>query len=108
MWMPPWRRVPTLWVSCSTRPARAPSPRSALRNWPRSLPPFVTPVLLFVNESRYECDSCLRNGGGRYQCNFMVMKRRQIAWLATGHGSRPFLRAARIPARRWGERVSTS
>ena len=62
----------------------------------RRLPPFVTPVLLFVNASATEiiaisdqlAGACLQFHGDETPADCL---------LATGHGRRPFIRAARIP-----------
>jgi phosphoribosylanthranilate isomerase len=62
----------------------------------RRLPPFVTPVLLFVNESalniRSACDrlaqACVQFHGDESPADCLA---------ATGGGARPFMRAARIP-----------
>jgi phosphoribosylanthranilate isomerase len=62
----------------------------------RRLPPFVTPVLLFVNESatkiRASCDllSCS-------SLQFHGEESPEQCLTATHHGARPYLRAARIP-----------
>ena len=62
----------------------------------RRLPPFVTPVLLFVNEeTRKILDACARIAAAVVQ--FHGDETLQQCLDATGHGSRPFLRAARIP-----------
>jgi phosphoribosylanthranilate isomerase len=78
----------------------APSPRAVTperaAQLAARLPPFVTPVLLFVNETA-TCDSCQRNGGRAPCCNFMVTRRPSDCWAASGRGARPYLRAARIP-----------
>ena len=62
----------------------------------RRLPPFVTPVLLFVNESAPEiiaisdqlAGACVQFHGDETPADCL---------LATGNGSRPYVRAARIP-----------
>lgn len=62
----------------------------------RRLPPFVTPVLLFVNASATEiiaisdqlAGACVQFHGDETPADCL---------LATGHGRRPFIRAARIP-----------
>ena len=64
----------------------------------RRLPPFVTPVLLFVNASATEiiaisdqlAGACVQFHGDETPADCL---------LATGHGRRPFIRAARIPVR---------
>lgn len=62
----------------------------------RRLPPFVTPVLLFVNESlenvRAACD---RVGNAGLQ--FHGDETPQFCRQASGDGARPYTRAARIP-----------
>lgn len=62
----------------------------------RRLPPFVTPVLLFVNESagnvQAACalvaNACVQFHGDETPAECLA---------ATGNGARPFMRAARIP-----------
>jgi phosphoribosylanthranilate isomerase len=62
----------------------------------RRLPPFVTPVLLFVNAdapgiiavSDHLAGACVQFHGDETPAECL---------LATGHGNRPFIRAARIP-----------
>src|SRR5665647_1289246 len=62
----------------------------------RRLPPFVTPVLLFVNESAANIMSaCTRIAGATVQ--FHGDETPEQCRLATSDGARPFLRAARIP-----------
>ena len=62
----------------------------------RRLPPFVTPVLLFVNESASKIIAlCDQMAGATVQ--FHGEESAQDCLLATGQGARPFLRAARIP-----------
>jgi phosphoribosylanthranilate isomerase len=62
----------------------------------RRLPPFVTPVLLFVNETasnvRAACDLV-----GNAAVQFHGDETPAECLAATGDGARPFLRAARIP-----------
>jgi phosphoribosylanthranilate isomerase len=62
----------------------------------RRLPPFVTPVLLFVNETaanvRAACDAV-----GNAAVQFHGDETPEECLAATGHGARPFIRAARIP-----------
>ena len=78
----------------------APSPRavSAERaaQLARRLPPFVTPVLLFVNETatKIEAASAMVTGS---IVQFHGDETPTDCAEATGHGLRPFLRAARIP-----------
>ena len=62
----------------------------------RRLPPFVTPVLLFVNASAIEIvAACAMIPGAAAQ--FHGDESPQDCTAATGHGQRPYLRAARIP-----------
>ena len=62
----------------------------------RRLPPFVTPVLLFVNESATQiAAACERIAGALVQFHGEETPAQCLA--ATQQGSRPFLRAARIP-----------
>jgi phosphoribosylanthranilate isomerase len=62
----------------------------------RRLPPFVTPVLLFVNETTDKILAvCAKVPGALVQ--FHGDETPQQCRLATSHGARPFLRAARIP-----------
>jgi phosphoribosylanthranilate isomerase len=62
----------------------------------RRLPPFVTPVLLFVNEApenvRAACDLI-----GNAAVQFHGDEGPADCLAATGNGARPFMRAARIP-----------
>ena len=62
----------------------------------RRLPPFVTPVLLFVNE---DCKKIIAacNGVAGATAQFHGDETPQECWLATEQGQRPYLRAARIP-----------
>ena len=60
------------------------------------LPPFVTPVLLFVNAPAIEIiAACAMIAGATVQ--FHGDEEPQDCQQATGHGARPYLRAARIP-----------
>jgi phosphoribosylanthranilate isomerase len=60
------------------------------------LPPFVTPVLLFVNEEASTIlQACARIAAAVVQ--FHGDETLQQCLDATGNGARPFLRAARIP-----------
>ncbi len=60
------------------------------------LPPFVTPVLLFVNEQVTKIQAaCASVAGACIQ--FHGDETPQQCLLATDHGAIPFLRAARIP-----------
>lgn len=62
----------------------------------RQLPSFVTPVLLFVNQSTTKIiAACERVMGSIAQ--FHGDETPEQCLLATGYGARPFLRAARIP-----------
>ncbi len=62
----------------------------------RRLPPFVTPVLLFVNESTTK----IRAAQAKLACSlaqFHGDESPEDCFEASQHGARPFLRAARIP-----------
>lgn len=60
------------------------------------LPPFVTPVLLYVNEDAARIrDDCDRLRGALVQFHGDETEAQCLA--ATGHGARPYMRAARIP-----------
>lgn len=62
----------------------------------RRLPPFVTPVLLFVNEEVGKITvACDKVPGAIAQ--FHGDESPEQCWLASGQGLRPYLRAARIP-----------
>jgi len=62
----------------------------------RRLPPFVTPVLLFVNESAANIiAACADVAGASIQ--FHGEETPEQCWQAAQRGARPFLRAARIP-----------
>ncbi|WP_294772454.1 phosphoribosylanthranilate isomerase [uncultured Rhodoferax sp.] len=62
----------------------------------RRLPPFITPVLLFVNASATEIGAaCALIPGATVQ--FHGDETPQDCLDATGFGARPYLRAARIP-----------
>ena len=62
----------------------------------RRLPPFVMPVLLFVNEDTAKIQAaCARVAAAVVQ--FHGDETPQQCLDATGNGARPFLRAARIP-----------
>lgn len=62
----------------------------------RRLPPFVTPVLLFVNEEPPKVGaSCAMVPGSIAQ--FHGDESPQACWAACSQGQRPYLRAARIP-----------
>jgi phosphoribosylanthranilate isomerase len=60
------------------------------------LPPFVTPVLLFVNEETEKISAaCAQVPGAILQ--FHGDESPQACWAASTQGQRPYLRAARIP-----------
>jgi phosphoribosylanthranilate isomerase len=62
----------------------------------KRLPPFITPVLLFVNASAMEIGAaCAMIAGATVQ--FHGDESPQDCLDATGHGARAYLRAARIP-----------
>ncbi len=62
----------------------------------RRLPPFVTPVLLFVNESATNIIAfCAHIQGATLQ--FHGDESPQQCWEASQNGAHPYLRAARIP-----------
>jgi len=62
----------------------------------KRLPPFVTPVLLFVNESASTIiANCATVAGAIAQ--FHGDESPADCWAASAHGQRPYLRAARIP-----------
>ncbi|MEP6825057.1 MAG: phosphoribosylanthranilate isomerase, partial [Ramlibacter sp.] len=78
----------------------APSPRYVTTEraavLARRLPPFVTPVLLFVNEEATAVlEACARVAGAMVQ--FHGDESPAECLRATGNGVRPFLRAARVP-----------
>lgn len=78
----------------------APSPRGITpqraAELARRLPPFVTPVLLFVNAPATEViAACAEIPAATVQ--FHGDESPQACWAATAEGTRPFLRAARIP-----------
>jgi phosphoribosylanthranilate isomerase len=78
----------------------APSPRfvtpQRAAELARRLPPFVTPVLLFVNEAPSKViAACAYVAGATAQ--FHGEESAQDCLLATHQGARPYLRAARIP-----------
>ena len=71
-------------------------PLSRAAELARRLPPFVTPVLLFVNAGAQEIQTaCSEIGAAVVQ--FHGDETPQQCLAATAGGSRPFLRAARIP-----------
>ncbi len=78
----------------------APSPRAVTvqraAELARHLPPFVTPVLLFVNANATEIiAACASVAGATAQFHGDETPADCLA--ATGKGARPYLRAARIP-----------
>ncbi|WP_156920095.1 phosphoribosylanthranilate isomerase [Comamonas composti] len=78
----------------------APSPRAVslerAAELARRLPPFVTPVLLFVNETASNViAACARIPGACVQ--FHGDESPDTCLAATAGGARPFMRAARIP-----------
>ena len=78
----------------------APSPRSVTpqraAQLARRLPPFVTPVLLFVNESTPNVIAASAMIAGA-TVQFHGDETPQDCMAATHQGARPYLRAARIP-----------
>ena len=78
----------------------APSPRSVTpqraAQLARRLPPFVTPVLLFVNESTPNVIAASAMIAGATM-QFHGDETPQDCMAATHQGARPYLRAARIP-----------
>lgn len=62
----------------------------------RRLPPFVTPVLLFVNETTTKIRAAQAHLTGSI-AQFHGDESPETCLEATEHGARPFLRAARIP-----------
>jgi phosphoribosylanthranilate isomerase len=60
------------------------------------LPPFVTPVLLFVNETPERVLTCLEEVPGAF-AQFHGDETPRQCLTSTGDGRYPFLRAARIP-----------
>jgi phosphoribosylanthranilate isomerase len=62
----------------------------------RRLPPFVTPVLLFVNERTTKIISACASVTGAI-AQFHGDESPADCWAATEQGKRPYLRAARIP-----------
>ena len=78
----------------------APSPRAVTAEraaeLARRLPPFVTPVLLVVNETPERIlAACAQVPGALIQ--FHGDESPQQCWLASGQGAQRYLRAARIP-----------
>jgi phosphoribosylanthranilate isomerase len=62
----------------------------------RRLPPFVTPVLLFVNEETTKIIAALASIAGAI-AQFHGDESPEDCWLASGHGQHQYVRAARIP-----------
>jgi phosphoribosylanthranilate isomerase len=62
----------------------------------RRLPPFVTPVLLFVNEDTSKVIAACADVPGA-MAQFHGDETAEDCWLACEQGKRPYLRAARIP-----------
>ncbi|MBP6006971.1 MAG: phosphoribosylanthranilate isomerase [Rhodoferax sp.] len=62
----------------------------------RRLPPFVTPVLLFVNETATNIKAALASVAGAI-AQFHGDESPADCWQACGQGQHPYLRAARIP-----------
>jgi len=78
----------------------APSPRAVAperaAELASRLPPFVTPVLLFVNETASNVIAASAMVAGA-MLQFHGDETAEECWQASGQGSRPYLRAARIP-----------
>jgi len=74
---------------------RAVTPQRAAQLAAR-LPPFVTPVLLFVNESASNVIAASALVAGA-TVQFHGDENADQCWAASGQGARPFVRAARIP-----------
>ncbi len=74
---------------------RAVSPERAAELAQR-LPPFVTPVLLFVNEETTKIIAACASVTGAI-AQFHGDESPQDCWAASQQGQRPYLRAARIP-----------
>jgi phosphoribosylanthranilate isomerase len=62
----------------------------------RRLPPFVTPVLLFVNEATSKIVAACNDVAGSI-VQFHGDESPQDCWAASEKGRRPYVRAARIP-----------
>jgi phosphoribosylanthranilate isomerase len=62
----------------------------------RRMPPFVTPVLLFVNENATNIKAALSSLAGAI-AQFHGDESPADCWQASGQGQHPYLRAARIP-----------
>ncbi len=78
----------------------APSPRAVTpqraAQLATRLPPFVTPVLLFVNENASNVIAASADVPGA-MLQFHGDETDEDCWQASGQGARPWLRAARIP-----------
>jgi len=78
----------------------APSPRAVTperaAQLAARLPPFVTPVLLFVNETATNVIAASAMVAGA-MLQFHGDETAEECWEASGRGARPYLRAARIP-----------
>lgn len=78
----------------------APSPRAVTperaAQLASRLPPFVTPVLLFVNEDATKVIAASAMVAGA-MLQFHGDETAEECWEASGWGARPYLRAARIP-----------
>ncbi|HNM41781.1 MAG TPA: N-(5'-phosphoribosyl)anthranilate isomerase, partial [Giesbergeria sp.] len=78
----------------------APSPRAVTperaAQLASRLPPFVTPVLLFVNEDATKVIAASAMVAGA-MLQFHGDETAEECWEASGRGARPYLRAARIP-----------
>ena len=85
----------------------APSPRAVTperaAQLASRLPPFVTPVLLFVNEDATKVIAASAIVAGS-MLQFHGDESAADCLAATGHGARPFVRAARIPLGEEGAR----
>ncbi len=66
------------------------------RELTQRLPPFVTPVLLFVNEDKSKIIAACASVTGAI-AQFHGDESPNDCWLACEQGKRPYLRAARIP-----------
>ena len=84
----------------------APSPRAVTperaAQLAARLPPFVTPVLLFVNETTTNVIAASAMVAGAI-VQFHGDETADECWQASGQGTRPYLRAARIPLGDQGE-----
>ena len=75
-------------------PRHVSAPRAA--ELARRLPPFVTPVLLFVNEETSKIIAACDDVAGAI-VQFHGDESPQDCWAASAQGQRPYVRAARIP-----------